>query len=505
MWKPTRSVFPGYYKTGIFGYRFADSKDIVNMVEESEVPSSKVEETVVKYGVDKVHSNKGPHGIEYFLFKFRNFRLIKYLLNWGRMASLFPAHLTTACCSVEFAATHSPRYDPERFGWLPATGSLRQSDVLVVEGTVSSKMAMRVRLIYDQMPEPKWVIAMGACLPAYTLIYTSTGLKKIADINIGEAVLAYDEKMRRIVFSRVVAKKYNGLRRVYRLRAGNYEVEATEDHPIAVYAKNSTNQWALYNHALSMNPYYLEGKQTSWNIGVSVGTVFLSNPSTEHANEIAWKPLRNVKVGDLIAVIGEAITGWNEKVVEKNALTDGVNRRKSLYKPPATHGRNNINIHFDSEKVYPTNKQFFVEQSRFKETRKSNSFSGQQVIDTEDGTAAVGKDNVWIPSPNRRKVPSGNQHGNIMFAEVSSLEYVGVENVYDIEVEKFHNFFAQGILVHNCAISGGLYAKDSYNVIQGIDDIVPVDVYVPGCPPRPETLFQAILLLREKILYGRVV
>lgn len=163
MYPQTRTFFPGYIKTGIFGYRFADSKNIVSMVEENEVSPRKVDETIARYGVEKVHRVETSRGVEYFLYRFRNFRLIRYLLNWGRMASLFPAHITTACCSVEFAATHSPRYDPERFGWLPATGSLRQSDVLVVEGTVTSKMAQRLRLIYDQMPEPKWVMAMGAC------------------------------------------------------------------------------------------------------------------------------------------------------------------------------------------------------------------------------------------------------------------------------------------------------------------------------------------------------
>lgn len=160
---PTCSLYTGHRKTGLFGLHFTTSKKIVEMVEETPVPEKQASKIIKQYGVGKVHKERSGEGVNYFLYKFRNFVLVRYLVNWGRMASLFPVHLTTACCSVEFAATHSPRYDPERFGWLPATGSLRQSDVIVVEGTVTSKMAQRLRLIYDQMPEPKWVIAMGAC------------------------------------------------------------------------------------------------------------------------------------------------------------------------------------------------------------------------------------------------------------------------------------------------------------------------------------------------------
>ena len=86
-----------------------------------------------------------------------------YVINWSRLWSLFPVHIETACCSVEFGATASPRYDVERFGVFAGLGSLRQSDLIIVEGTVTRKMAPRLRLIYDQMPEPKYVIAMGAC------------------------------------------------------------------------------------------------------------------------------------------------------------------------------------------------------------------------------------------------------------------------------------------------------------------------------------------------------
>jgi NADH-quinone oxidoreductase subunit B len=97
-----------------------------------------------------------------------------YAINWGRVFSLWPVHLETSCCSVEFGAASSPRYDVERFGILEAFGSLRQCDLIVVQGTVTRKMAPRLRMVYDQMPEPKYVIAMGACAITGGLFSTLT-------------------------------------------------------------------------------------------------------------------------------------------------------------------------------------------------------------------------------------------------------------------------------------------------------------------------------------------
>lgn len=84
-------------------------------------------------------------------------------LNWFRRNSLWPMPMGLACCAIEFMATAASRFDISRFGSEVMRFSPRQSDVMIVAGTVTYKMALAVKRIYDQMAEPKWVIAMGAC------------------------------------------------------------------------------------------------------------------------------------------------------------------------------------------------------------------------------------------------------------------------------------------------------------------------------------------------------
>ena len=84
------------------------------------------------------------------------------LINWSRTGSLFWMTLGLACCAVEMMHTSMPRYDIERFGFAPRA-SPRQSDVMIVAGTLTNKMAPALRKVYDQMPEPRYVISMGSC------------------------------------------------------------------------------------------------------------------------------------------------------------------------------------------------------------------------------------------------------------------------------------------------------------------------------------------------------
>ena len=86
-----------------------------------------------------------------------------WAVNWSRRSSIWPATFGLACCAIEMMATASARFDLSRFGSEVFRASPRQSDLMIVAGRVSKKMAPVLRRIYDQMPEPKWVIAMGDC------------------------------------------------------------------------------------------------------------------------------------------------------------------------------------------------------------------------------------------------------------------------------------------------------------------------------------------------------
>ena len=96
------------------------------------------------------------------------------MINWARKSSLWPMPFGTACCAIEMMATLSGRFDMARFGSEAVRFSPRQSDLLIVSGRISIKMMPVLKKIYDQMPDPKWVISMGACASSGGVFNTYT-------------------------------------------------------------------------------------------------------------------------------------------------------------------------------------------------------------------------------------------------------------------------------------------------------------------------------------------
>jgi len=112
---------------------------------------------------------------------------LETMVAWARSNSLWPLPFATACCGIEFMSVVSSHYDLSRFGAEVVRFSPRQADLLIVAGTVVDKLAPTLRRIYDQMPEPKWVISMGVCASSggfYRAYHVTQGIDEVVPVDV---------------------------------------------------------------------------------------------------------------------------------------------------------------------------------------------------------------------------------------------------------------------------------------------------------------------------------
>ena len=178
------------------------------------------------------------------------------LHNWARLSSLWPLLYGTACCFIEFAALIGSRFDFDRFGLVPRS-SPRQADLLIVAGTVTMKMAPALVRLYEQMPEPKYVIAMGACTITGGMFSADSttavrGVDKLIPVDLylpgcpprPEAIFDAVIKLRKKVGNESLAERGN-LRPTHRYCTVAHQLKAVEPIVDGRYLRAETQKAAL--------------------------------------------------------------------------------------------------------------------------------------------------------------------------------------------------------------------------------------------------------------------
>jgi len=147
---------------------------------------------------------------------------VSWVLNWSRKYSLWMFQFGLACCSIEFIASAMPKHDIMRLGVIPFPASPRQADLMVVAGTVTDKMAPAIKRVYEQMPEPKYVISMGSCSncggPYWDSYSVTKGVDQILPVDVyvpgcpprPEALLYGIVRLQQMIQGENITEKWRG-------------------------------------------------------------------------------------------------------------------------------------------------------------------------------------------------------------------------------------------------------------------------------------------------------
>ncbi|KAF7860314.1 hypothetical protein EAF04_008441 [Stromatinia cepivora] len=185
--KPTTqlSFLPHRFQAGISSSAVKTAKAQVQALETSH-PDNRAELKLSVTGKERrevlLPSQEGKKGVMQYALT-----TLDQIANWARQGSLWPMTFGLACCAVEMMHLSTPRYDQDRLGII-FRASPRQSDVMIVAGTLTNKMAPALRQVYDQMPDPRWVVSMGSCANGggyYHYSYSVTrGCDRIVPVDI---------------------------------------------------------------------------------------------------------------------------------------------------------------------------------------------------------------------------------------------------------------------------------------------------------------------------------
>lgn len=176
------------------------------------------------------------------------------LYNWARLSSLWPLLYGTACCFIEFAALIGSRFDFDRYGLIPRA-SPRQADLIILAGTLNMKMSAPTRRLYDQMPEPKYVIAMGACMITGGMFSADSptairGADKILPIDVyipgcpprPEAIMDAIIKLRKKISRESLQDRGNRMMHTHRYHSVHHEMKAVPRIHTGEYLQASSRE-----------------------------------------------------------------------------------------------------------------------------------------------------------------------------------------------------------------------------------------------------------------------